>query len=347
MKPAVIGGVATALVGALVLFLVVIGAGGSGGLVASALADAPTCVGTGPIAGLDAAQAANAHTVVAVAESMGGKPAVVIAVLVAMAESGLRDLGNTSVPRSDIGQGMGSDHDSVGLFQQRASWASVAARLDPATSTRLFMVRLLAVPDWKQMTPWAAAQAVQQSAHLDGSNYKATLALARQIVASAGGGTNCDTITGGTAANTRPGSHGLPVDYVIPAVANVAETTALTFAIAQLDKPYVFGSAGPSAYDCSGLTMAAWAQAGIHLPHYTVAQARVGTPVASPAYMSPGDLILVPGDDGTLAAPGHVGLYLGDGLVINAADPADGIRVQTYANFVQVGHGLSGIRHID
>jgi cell wall-associated NlpC family hydrolase len=242
---------------------------------------------------------------------------------------------------------MSSDHDSVGLFQQRASWGSVTDRLDPATSTRLFMARLLAVPDWNQMMPWAAAQVVQQSAHADGSNYEANLAHAQQIVAGAGGGTGCDTLTGGVPANTRPGSHGLPDDYTVPATANVAETAAITFAITQLDKPYVFGAAGPSAYDCSGLTMAAWAQAGIRLPHYTVAQARAGTPVDRSAAVSPGDLIIVSGDDSTLAAPGHVGLYLGDGLVINAADPADGIRVQTYANFVQVGHGLSGIRHID
>ncbi len=62
--------------------------------------------------------------------------------------------------------------------------------------------------------------------------------------------------------------------------------------------------------------------------------------------MVPGDLILVSGDDGTLAAPGHVGMYIGDGLVINAASPQTGIRVQTYDDFVRVGHGLSSIRHL-
>lgn len=347
MKPAVIGGTAVALVGALVLFLVVIGASASGGLVTSAQAESAACARTGPVPGLDATQATNAHTVVAVAENMSGPRAAVIAISVTLAESGLRDLGNTSVPGSNVGQGMSSDHDSVGLFQQRASWGSVAERLDPAISTRLFVARLLAVPDWKQMTPWAAAQAVQQSAHEDGSNYEANLTHAQQIVAGPNEATGCDTLTGGAPANARPGSHGLPDAYTVPATANAAETAAITFAIAQLDKPYVFGAAGPSAYDCSGLTMAAWAQAGVRLPHYTVAQARVGTPVDSPAAASPGDLILVAGDDGTVAAPGHVGLYLGEGLVINAADPTDGIRVQTYADFVQVGHGLSGIRHID
>lgn len=346
MRVGVFVAVALAPVAGLVLFVTVICGAAGGGVAAVAEAATATCAGSGPIAGLDTTQAANARAVIAVAEGVGGRQAAVIAVSVALAESDLRDLGNTTVPGSDIGQGMGSDHDSVGLFQQRASWGSVSDRLDPTTATRLFVSRLLAVAGWRQMPPWLAAQAVQDSAHPDGSNYEATLAGAQQVVAAGGGGSNCDTLTGGAAANTRPGSHGLPDGYIIPATANAAETAAITFAIGQLDKPYVFGAAGPGAYDCSGLTMAAWAQAGIGLPHYTVAQARAGTPVASPAAMSPGDLILVPGDDGTLAAPGHVGLYLGDGLVINAADPADGIRVQAYANFVQAGHGLSGIRHV-
>jgi cell wall-associated NlpC family hydrolase len=120
---------------------------------------------------------------------------------------------------------------------------------------------------------------------------------------------------------------------------------AIAFAIAQLDKPYVFDAAGPAAFDCSGLTMAAWARAGVSLPHYTVTQAAAGT-ANSPAAIHPGDLVLVPGDDGTIAAPGHVGIYIGHGLVLNAADEQMGILVQTFANFVSVGHGLSAIRHL-
>ncbi|MDP9093442.1 MAG: C40 family peptidase [Actinomycetota bacterium] len=80
--------------------------------------------------------------------------------------------------------------------------------------------------------------------------------------------------------------------------------------------------------------MAAWAQAGVSLPHYTVSLASAGTATIAAA-MVPGDLILVSGDDGTLAAPGHVGMYIGDGLVINAASPQTGIRVQTYDDFVR------------
>ena len=91
--------------------------------------------------------------------------------------------------------------------------------------------------------------------------------------------------------------------------------------------------------------MAAWQRGGVSLPHDAAAQAQAGTPTSAAA-LAPGDLVLVPGDDGTLAAPGHVGLYIGSGLVVNAADEQIGIRVQTYANFLQVGHGLAALRHI-
>ena len=59
----------------------------------------------------------------------------------------------------------GGDHDSVGLFQQRASWGTLAERMDPTASTRLFVTRLLAVPAWQTMAPGVAAQIVQRSAY--------------------------------------------------------------------------------------------------------------------------------------------------------------------------------------
>ena len=137
---------------------------------------------------------------------------------------------------------------------------------------------------------------------------------------------------------------GLPTNYVIPANATTVETVAITYALAQLGKPYLWGGSGPDAFDCSGLTMMAWAQAGVTLLHYTGDQINEGTAVNSYAGISPGDLVLVPGSDGTISNPGHVGMYLGDGLVESAVDVQYGIIVQPYQAFV--GGGLSGIRHV-
>jgi cell wall-associated NlpC family hydrolase len=153
---------------------------------------------------------------------------------------------------------------------------------------------------------------------------------------------------GAAASVTLPTSpvvnDGLPYDYIIPTDATAAETVAITYALAQFGKRYVWGGSGPDAFDCSGLTMMAWAQAGETLLHYTGDQIDEGTLVPSYADISPGDLVLVPGSDGTVGNPGHVGLYLGDGLVESAVDVQYGVIVQLYSYFVS--GGLSGIRYV-
>ena len=153
---------------------------------------------------------------------------------------------------------------------------------------------------------------------------------------------------GAAALATLPSSpiagYGQPANYVLPARATTAETIAISYALAQLGRPYLWGGTGPAAYDCSGLTMMAWAQAGVRLLHYTGDQIHEGSAVASYATISPGDLVLVPGSDGTILNPGHVGLYIGDGLVESAVDVQYGIIIQPYAQFVS--GGLSGIRHV-
>lgn len=328
---------------------------------ASASSAADVCVTRGPIHGLDAVQATNARIVTAVAERMSGSDAAVIAVMTGYTESRLRILGNAEV---DTGpspvQGEGSDHDSLGIFQQRGGWGSSVQRLDPDQSTVLFVHSLTSDAGWHSEAPWVAAQQVQHSAYdghprpanhgsaVVGGNYRVNLAFAEKVVSTIDGDENrqrCGAMTGGLPASSAPGSHGLPTSYTIPATATPAEVRVVSFAIAQLDKPYVYDAAGPAAYDCSGLSMAAWARGGVDLPHDAAAQSHFGIST-SPDALVPGDLVFVPGDDGTLAAPGHVGIYIGDGLVLNAADEQIGIRVQTYHDFLSVGHGLSVLRHL-
>jgi cell wall-associated NlpC family hydrolase len=103
-----------------------------------------------------------------------------------------------------------------------------------------------------------------------------------------------------------------------PGQVSAAVQRVIAYAEARVGHPYVFGAAGPTAYDCSGLVMAAYAQAGVALPHSAAEQYHYGTHVAY-GQLRPGDLIF-------LYSPiEHVELYVGNDLAVSAADPALGI----------------------
>ncbi len=95
---------------------------------------------------------------------------------------------------------------------------------------------------------------------------------------------------------------------------------AVHYALAQVGDSYVYGAAGPNAFDCSGLTMMAWAQAGVGLPHSSGAQFGSG-PHVSTADLRPGDLVFY------YSPISHVGIYIGNGLIVHAANPGAGVRV--------------------
>ena len=107
-----------------------------------------------------------------------------------------------------------------------------------------------------------------------------------------------------------------PVAPDVPATGGAA--AAVQFALAQVGDAYVYGAAGPDAYDCSGLTMAAWAQAGVSLPHSSSAQMGSGTPVSLSA-LQPGDLVFY------YSPVSHVGMYIGNGQIVHAANPSSGV----------------------
>jgi cell wall-associated NlpC family hydrolase len=89
----------------------------------------------------------------------------------------------------------------------------------------------------------------------------------------------------------------------------------IAFARAQIGKAYVSGAEGPGAFDCSGFTKSAYARAGIRLPHSSGAQAARAHTISRSA-ARPGDLVV---------GPGHVGLYMGDGMMIDAGNRRTGV----------------------
>jgi cell wall-associated NlpC family hydrolase len=111
----------------------------------------------------------------------------------------------------------------------------------------------------------------------------------------------------------------------------------LKAALSRVGMPYVWGAAGPRAFDCSGLVQWSFAQAGVVMPRVAAAQARTG-PAVPVSQLAPGDLLFYHTDP---TAPGyisHVAIYLGRGLMIQAPEP--GLDVEVVP--VDLGTGFAG-----
>ncbi len=114
--------------------------------------------------------------------------------------------------------------------------------------------------------------------------------------------------------------------YRLESVSTQARTM-VSWAEEQLGKPYQWGAAGPARFDCSGLTMVALAQAGISVTHNANAQwQQTKAYLVAENQLAPGDLVFYAGSDGSLTAPGHVGIYVGNGQIIDAPYPGANVR---------------------
>jgi cell wall-associated NlpC family hydrolase len=127
-----------------------------------------------------------------------------------------------------------------------------------------------------------------------------------------------------TATKARAQVFGGGYTGAIPAIPSVAGSnsaaTALRFALAQVGKAYSYGASGPNAFDCSGLTMAAWGAAGVGLPHSAAAQQGSGMRIPE-SDLRPGDLVFY------YSPVSHVGMYIGNGLIVSAENPSVGIKI--------------------
>jgi cell wall-associated NlpC family hydrolase len=103
--------------------------------------------------------------------------------------------------------------------------------------------------------------------------------------------------------------------------------TALKFSIKQIGDRYVFGAAGPTLWDCSGLTMRAFGAAGVSLPHSAAAQMGYGKSVSF-ASLKPGDLVFF--NHGGRSYVSHVGIYLGGGRMVHAPRPGARVKVTEF-----------------
>jgi cell wall-associated NlpC family hydrolase len=308
--------------------LIAVGAGVTS-LPASTCPPAVT-VGTAaaPRVPLDAVQIADARVIYAVGAGLGlpGR-AEIIAIATAMQESGLRNLAfGTS--------------DSLGLFQQRPSqgWGSAAQIMDPLTASRSFYRALTQVTGWQTLAVTAAAQAVQHSAFP--AAYARWQPIATRLVASFGGAAASCVVL---AANVvPPGARtDLPRDFRLPRGTPATVLRAIQFALAQLGTSYEFGGTcsdarSPDAAlhcDCSSLVQQAYRAGGVTLPRTTFAQVDVGTPLYSLSALQPGDLLFTAGADGSPDNPGHVGMYIGDSVIVQAPQTGEDVQLSPLSSW--------------
>ncbi|MEV7042870.1 C40 family peptidase [Amycolatopsis sp. NPDC051061] len=273
----------------------------SSGSSTGALTCTPDGTPTGKAPGVTAEQLINAGTIVAVGKQMGvPEPGWVVAIAAALQESGLRNLHY-------------GDRDSLGLFQQRPSmgWGTPDQITTPSYAATQFFQHLLATPDWQRMSVTDAAQAVQHSGFPHAyANHEHT---ARTIVAA----------TSGVRCQPAPSASGDCADIAAPTPAALA---AINYACGQRGLPYVWGGDGDTGFDCSGLTRAAYAAAGITLPRTSREQYAAGPRLPDGQPLLPGDLVFY----ATAGRVHHVGLYLGGGNMIDAPDVGQVVRVHAY-----------------
>jgi cell wall-associated NlpC family hydrolase len=270
---------------------------------------------------LDEEQRAFANVIITVGQRHGWpQRAQVIAVATALQKSSLRNV----LPAHS--------GDPVGLFQERPShrWGTAKQLIDPEFAAKTFYRKLIRVPGWDRLTLTRAVQAVQ------GSSTPRVFAkgepLATDLVSAARAGTT--TAQSPTHAAASSDDTSPCTSTAVPSAGPGIDTgtiradvrPVITYAVKHLGDPYVWGAAGPNAFDCSGLTMAAYRTIGIRLPHRSALQVRYGHRVdwhTEP--IQPGDLIFMRGSI-PVQDYGHTGIAISATEWINAAHSGTPVR---------------------
>lgn len=300
---------------------------------------------------------ANAQAIITVGQRMGmSEIEIVSGLATGLVESNLRNLANSNVPESLAlkHEGVGRDHDSVGVMQQRVQyWGPARLLINPAYAAAKYFTKLRSITNRRSMTPGQAAQAVQQSAYPD--KYDVAIpraqALYSQLAGSAAAASTGDTpdvdaavgeANRANSPNATPGSteqisdqDTLSACAALSASGQLQKITggivadseagarAVQAAQTQIGLPYVWGGGsftGPTGggFDCSGLTRYALYQ-GTNgrsaLPRTTYEQIKLGTTVADHTKIRAGDLVF---SNFSNRGPEHVALAISPTQVIEA-----------------------------
>lgn len=201
-------------------------------------------------------------------------------------------------------------------------------------------------------TTWAAYGGLNYAPRADLATKAEQIAVAEKVLAAQGSGAwpVCSVQAGLTTSMAQPHNspattQKLPKVTVEKATPKAAPSTvthksdkAVAFAKAQVGDHYVFGGEGPNGWDCSGLTQAAWKAAGVTIPRTSQAQWK-SLPHVSLDALKPGDLVVF------YKSASHIGIYVGNGKFVHAANEHRGVVTNTLAEYKSWGiHPIGAVR---
>jgi peptidoglycan DL-endopeptidase RipA len=228
-----------------------------------------------------------------------------------------------------------ADDVVAGAFRKQAHELLVAEQADLQAASHLKLAVQAAVA--RQQAYVRASQARRNSLAsqlASAQSHAAALKSARQAALAAEAAA---AARAAAAAAGAEGSTSAPSWARSSGASATQGDAAANWALSQLGKPYLWGGAGPDAYDCSGLTMVAWAHAGVQLLHYTGYQWQEGPHVPLDE-LQRGDLLFYATDNSDPATIHHVGIYIGNGMMVDAPYTGAFVRIDSiYAPGVPIG----------
>ncbi|MEV6005607.1 C40 family peptidase [Streptomyces sp. NPDC051976] len=186
-----------------------------------------------------------------------------------------------------------------------------------------------ALQDARQKSALAAAKAAAAKKKAAELKAAAAAKAAHERAVAAQAASRSAERTKLAAATPSPAPSPSSTTSAAPSSATGSAAKLISFLKSQLGKPYVYGATGPDSYDCSGLTQVAFQTVGVSLPRTSQEQSTVGTPV-SISNLQPGDLIFWGGEGSAY----HVGVFIGDGQYLDAANPSTPVAIHQLADYM-------------
>jgi cell wall-associated NlpC family hydrolase len=250
-------------------------------------------------------------------------------------------LGQEFATRStDILASNAADSVVAGVFRSEASAALKARKADVRQAATLKTAIEAAVTRQLAAVKATKSETSQLSSLLQSAKITAqSLASRREAVLAAQAAAAAAAEAAAAGQNTAPAasSPGQVISFPDSPASSQQGNIAADWALSQIGRPYQWGGAGPYTYDCSGLTMVAWAQAGVFLLHYTGYQWEEGVHVPLDD-LQRGDLLFYATDNSDPGTIHHVGIYIGGGDMVDAPYTGVDVRIDSiYGPSVPIG----------